>query len=90
MKPDPKVEAWAGVAFTLGPIAATKAFQIRNRRRKEKAERRAAQSPAPEPEAAPMKTARTTNGSGAVIPGATEPVDMQYSPLGGGGSEGRG
>lgn len=85
VKPDPKVEAWAGVILTLGPITATKGFQIRNRRRKERAEKRA--QPAPTPE---MKTARTTNGSGAPVEAPGEPIDMLHSTLGGGGPEGRG
>lgn len=95
VKPDPKVEAWVGVAFTLGPIAATKGFQIRNRRRKERQEKRARDG-VPQTEPKPeMKTARSPASAGAGLNGSGEPateqpIDMLYSSLGGGGSEGRG
>lgn len=49
VKPNPKVEAVAGFAMTVIPIYATKAFQIRNRRRKDRAAKRDPVQGAPQP-----------------------------------------
>lgn len=85
VKPDPRVEAVCGFVFTVGPIYATKAFLIRNRRNKERAERRN-RTP---PQAAPMKPARTNGAAEPVVVVGEQPIDFSVSPLGGGGSDGR-
>ena len=90
VEPDPVREAWAGMIFTVVPIFAKKGFMIKNRRKRERAERTTQVPGTPAPEKAEMKMARTTNGSGAEKSSEPERVDMTFHPLGSGGPEGRG